>query len=217
MSFPPAWDAAWIWPRDLRAAGSHVLLRRDFDLERKPASARLRIAAETYARVWLNGEWLHQTSSISYPQRHTYEEVEAASLLRAGRNRIGVLVRYLGIPSGDSCPKDPGLALELYCDGGLVLYTDDSWGALVLDAWHSPRRRSRWFNLALIEECDLRRLPAGWPLPELGPDFVQPEATGCPGGRTAGLRNRRRLAPAYLRLGTGSLPGFRRPRPGRIR
>jgi len=177
------WKASWIWPKNLRAANAHVLFRCDFTLDRKLSSFRLAVAAESYARVYLNGRLIHETTSISYPLRHIFEEASFVDGLCEGENRIGILVRYIGIPSGDSCPKDPGLLFELETDGEVVLSTDSSWKALTLDAWGPGRRRSHWFNLALIEECDLRRLPEGWPLPGIDHSFETPEVLPYPGCR----------------------------------
>jgi len=162
-----------------------VLFQREVDCGSAPRRVVLHIAAESFAKVWVNGVEAHRTTSISYPGHHLYETVDVTARFGAGANRVAVLVRYLGIGSGNSCPQDPGLLCEFEIeepDGTLhAVGSGADWRCHRLDAWRGQTRRSHWFNLDLIEDCDLRRLPAGWPHPaEPG---EAPEAIREPGVR----------------------------------
>ncbi len=181
------WQAKWIWHKETREVNTHILFRKDFELEGPAVSAKLLIAAESFAVVWINGAKVHFTTSLSYPLQHYYEEADVAAALRPGKNQIAVLVRYLGVSSGSSVPKDPGLALELHVgradNDNVVIATDATWKLLLLDAWLGRQRRSEWHNLDLVEILDFGRLPAGWPMVEDLSRFQPPHCENVPGVR----------------------------------
>jgi len=184
---PRHWEAQWIWQKDNRQVNAHLLFRRDFELASVPSHARLFIAVESRAVLYLNGQRVHVTTSISYPGHHYYEEAEVGHALQAGTNQLAVLARYIGIPSGGSFPQDPGLLCELVMEqdgrGPLVIASDASWKVLSLDAWRGVQRRSHWFNLDLVEVMDYRRLPDGWPMVEDLSGFEDPQVLRYPGVR----------------------------------
>jgi hypothetical protein len=188
------WSAKWLWQNmSRRAANDHLLFRKDFRLD-AVGPARLFIAVESFAVVYLNGRRVHHTTSISYPGQHYYEEVDLSGAVQPGRNRLAVLARYIGVPSGNSCPQDPGLLCELVIDqpGGepLVVASDKSWRVLQLDAWPGALRRSDKFNLDLVEIMDYRKLPAGFPMIEDLAAFEESQALREPGVRRPGLEPR---------------------------
>ena len=185
------WQAKWIWHKETREVNSHILVRKDFELEAAaggaPGAARMLIGAESFAVAWINGVKVHFTTSLSYPEQHYYEEADVSSALRPGTNQIAVLVRYLGISSGSSVPKDPGVVCELHIGregkDDLVVATDEAWKVLLLDAWLGRQRRSHWHNLDLVEIMDYRRLPAGWPMVRDLSAFEPPLCERVPGVR----------------------------------
>jgi len=186
------WLARWIWPSDTaHCANAHVIFRRDFELASPADELWLLIAAESFAQVWINGEAVGRTGAISYPHHHYYESWPVGRWLKPGQNRIAVLVRYIGMPSGFSCPKDPGLMVELIDGKGRVLLaTDPEWFALPLQAWQGQLRRSEWFNLDLVEILDQRLLPADWPMVKIGDQGVAIKATPVPGVRLKVMEGR---------------------------
>ena len=171
MSKPRIWKACWVWPRDRREPDLHILFRKDFTVASVPEVATLHIAAESAAQVILNGQELGRTAPNSYPHQHYYESLDCRSALVAGVNRLAVVVRYIGIPSSASIPKDPGVLAELVLGQGAgqqSIGSDATWRYLVLDAWRGRQRRSEWLNLDQVEIVDRRLLPAGFPYPEDG-------------------------------------------------
>lgn len=183
------WNACWIWPRDRTDPNLHLLFRRDLTVETLPAVARLFIAAESQARIFLNGVEVGATAPNSYPGQHYYEEFDVRPALVAGVNRLAVVARYLGIPSSASCPKDPGLIAELVLDGTSI-GSDATWLCRPLEAWLGRQRRSEWLNLDIIEMVDRRLLPPGYPCVADLAGFTAPEALRWPGVRFTGLEPR---------------------------
>ena len=122
------WTAKWIWTREYYEVNAHLLFRKDFEVDGACDVAKLVIAAESFATVYLNGRKVHFTTSLSYPGQHYYEEADLSAAVRPGANQLAVMVRYIGIPSGASCPKDPGVACELHVERpggeGIVIASD---------------------------------------------------------------------------------------------
>ncbi|MFW6154823.1 MAG: hypothetical protein ACOC95_06360 [Planctomycetota bacterium] len=173
------WRGTWIWADDRREVNDHLLFRSDVQLDAVPEAAELAVAVESFCRVFINGREVLRSSSLSYPGQHYYETADVAGALRAGANRIAILAWWIGVPSGASCPKDPGLRAEIVAgDGEPLAATDGAWRVKVLDAWQGRHRRSHWLNLDLVEILDFRRLPAAFPMVEDLSDFDPAEIRG---------------------------------------
>ena len=189
-----AWKACWLWPRDRREPNLHILFRKDFTIATMPDEATLHIAVESSAQVILNGHELGRTAPNSYPHQHYYESFDCGPALVEGVNRLAVVVRYIGIPSSASIPKDPGLLVELVMGQGGEQYSigsDVTWRYLVIDAWRGRQRRSEWLNLDLVEIVDRRLFPVGFPYPEeVLCELNALEALPWPGVRFTGLEPR---------------------------
>jgi len=184
-------NSKWIWPHHERNPNGHVLFRTHFDLTGSAQAAWLFIAAESFARVYVNGVEVLRTSSLSYPGQHYYEAVDIAHALFPDQNEVAILVNYIGVPSGASGPKDPGLLAEFVRpDGSVISSSGSDWLARSLDAWSGQFRRSKWLNLDLVEILDFRKLPLDFPMVEINEHFSPSEATGHPGVRFISLEPR---------------------------
>ncbi len=202
MSTRRKWRARWIWAPDARHVNAHVLFRADFGIDHSVRDAILYISAESFARVYINGREVTQTSSLSYPTQHYYEQCPVGACLKTGVNKLAVLAWYIGVPSGASCPKDPGLLFELTDGNGEILIGsgDERFRCKVLDAWQGRQRRSFWLNLDLVETLDLRRLPAGFPMVDGKENFERPEIQNSAGVRYVDIRKRDFPKPAGEKL-----------------
>src|SRR5690606_8386701 len=98
-------DCRWIWPRDRREPNLHLLVRRDLDVA-VGGDLRIDLAVESAAEIWIDQVRLGRTAANSYPGQHYVETFTAA--VDAGRHRLALVVRYIGIPGTSSIPKDPG-------------------------------------------------------------------------------------------------------------
>ena len=106
----------------------HILFRRKVFL---PAAKRafLRITADDYFKLYINGEYVAQGPPPSYPQHYYYMEIDVSSRLRAGENVFAVHTYYQGLinrvwVSGDlrAC-----FWCELFADGKQMLVSDGLW------------------------------------------------------------------------------------------
>ncbi len=133
-------QANWIWSDDSAGLGYNqaVEFRRDFALT-APGDARLAITADNFYRVKINGVWLNDGPSRSYPEHHQYDVLEVGHVLRDGVNRIEVLARYFGCGTFHQIPLRAAFLAELrvkQASGGMfTLLTDDSWEARLCPGW----------------------------------------------------------------------------------
>lgn len=180
-------DCRWIWPRDRREPNLHLLFRRDLDIAVE-GDLRIDLAVESAAEIWVDQVRIGRTAANSYPGQHYVETFTVP--VATGRRRLAVVVRYIGIPGTSSIPKDPGLLARVTLPDGTIVPSDATWAWRDLDAWRGRLRRSEWFNLDLIEICDRRRLPVGFPCVEDLGGFAIPEVLPSPGVRFTGLEPR---------------------------
>ena len=107
----------------------HVLFRRTFALEQKPASAALFLTADDYYKVYINGTFVTMGPTPGYPQHTYYHTVDVTPYLKAGKNVLAVHTLYQGLinrvwVSGD---RRHGLLLDLIADGETILASDETF------------------------------------------------------------------------------------------
>lgn len=116
-----------VHPEALR--NRHMLVRKTLALDEKPRQAVLRITADDYYKLYVNGRYVGQGPAQGYAFHYNYNEWDLTSALQAGENVIAVHVYYQGhinraYNSGD---LRQGMIAELYTEQGLMAATDSSW------------------------------------------------------------------------------------------
>ncbi|MGE5647114.1 MAG: alpha-L-rhamnosidase C-terminal domain-containing protein [Acidobacteriota bacterium] len=121
--------AQWIWNGTDEPAPKNrfTYFRKVIDLPAKPAGGTLLFAADSNARLWVNGRLLRRKVSRFHEDRITAETVDAGPALRAGRNVIVVLHHNWGpiTTFQRSANRHAGLYIA-----GAWLRTDASWRVL---------------------------------------------------------------------------------------
>jgi hypothetical protein len=113
-------------PEDLR--NKHIIYRKKFTLGAyKTAIAR--ISADDYYKLYINGRFVAEGPTPSYPRSYFYNEIDITPFLSEGENTIAVHTYYQGLinrvwVSGDLLQM---LWFELLADGNTVLVSDGSW------------------------------------------------------------------------------------------
>ena len=113
-------------PEELK--NKHVLFRKHFSLN-APESAILKVSADDYYKLYINGEFVTQGPAPAYPWAYFYNELDVSGYLKDGDNVIAVHTYYQGIQnhawiSGDLRAM---LWLSLDVDGSTVLVSDETW------------------------------------------------------------------------------------------
>ena len=118
-------------------ADKHVLFRKKFNAGGDLAKAVLKITADDYFKLYINGEFVTQGPPPSYPQAYYYMELPVGKFLRSGENVIAVHTLYQGLinrvwVSGDNRES---LWAELVVSGEVILATDESWKCKISSAY----------------------------------------------------------------------------------
>ncbi len=106
----------------------HILFRKKFTLSSK-SNAVLRITADDYYKLYINGRFVTQGPAPCYPNFFYYNEIDVTDYLVEGENTFAVHCYYQGLinrvwVSGDNRQM---LWLSLDVDGETVLVSDESW------------------------------------------------------------------------------------------
>ena len=116
-------------PQSLR--NKHIIYRKRTDL---PAFERavMRISADDYYKLYINGKFVQEGPTAGYPEAYFYNEIDVTHFLREGENVIAVHCYYQGLinrvwVSGDLRQM---LWCELYLEGKMVLESDESFKCL---------------------------------------------------------------------------------------
>ena len=118
-------------------ADKHVLFRKKFKAGGDLFKAVLKITADDYFKLYINGEFVTQGPPPSYPQAYYYMELPVGRFLRSGENVIAVHTLYQGLinrvwVSGDNRES---LWAELVVNGEVILATDESWKCKISSAY----------------------------------------------------------------------------------
>lgn len=173
---PSEWSAEWIepgWDKDASKPLPSPMLRREFEVDGKVASARLYVTAHGLYEMHLNGQrvgdQLFTPGWTSYDHRLRYQTYDVSGLLEEGANALGARLGdgwYRGYIGFDWQRTHYGDTLALlaqlhvtYEDGrtAVVVRTDDGWRATV-----GPIRKS---DIYMGEIYDARREKPGWTQP----------------------------------------------------
>ena len=106
----------------------HTLFRKKAVLE-KASKAILKITADDYFKLYINGVYVTQGPPPSYPNHYYFMEIDVTPFLKEGVNTFAVHNYYQGLinrvwVSGDLRSM---FWCELYLDGKVALVSDESW------------------------------------------------------------------------------------------
>ena len=104
----------------------HILFRKSFELT-DTKNAVLKISADDYYKLYINGKFVTQGPAPAYPWAYYYNELDVTPYLKSGRNVIAVHTYYQGMQnhawiSGDMRQM---LWLSLDIDGKTALVSDE--------------------------------------------------------------------------------------------
>ena len=115
-------------PPDPKVQNRHILFRKAFELG-AVKSAKVRITADDYYKLYVNGAFVGQGPASGSPDHTYFNEIDVTAALRPGRNVLAVHTYYQGLVnrvwmSGDN---RHGMVLDLVADGRTVVASDESF------------------------------------------------------------------------------------------
>lgn len=122
-------NAKWISLHDSTYPVNHwVNFRNRIHLD-GTAESKCFIAVDTAYQLWINGLEVDQACFSDFPQDRYFNSIDVSKFLRIGDNYIAVLAYYQGVDTSRYVRGQPGLLLDLQCEGRSVLVSDESWQA----------------------------------------------------------------------------------------
>lgn len=134
------WQAKWIWKKQ----DSYGLYNQTVEARRifrchAPRRARLRVTADSFYRLFINGEWVQDGPCRSWPEHYQYDEIDATGWLRPGDNEICIVGRYYGTGDFHRVPRHAGILAQLDIEEArgatTVVATDETWDVAVCHPW----------------------------------------------------------------------------------
>ncbi len=142
----------------------HIRVRKRFDRAELGnfSALTLRISADDYYKLYVNGEFVGQGPAPGYFFAYYYNEYEIARLIREGENEIEVRVFYQGLinrvwNSGD---LRQGMIADLLADGRPVLWTGPDW-EYARERCRTGMRTTGYLT-NFLEDVDSRIPPDPW-------------------------------------------------------
>ncbi|MCL5098147.1 MAG: hypothetical protein M1608_11600, partial [Candidatus Omnitrophica bacterium] len=109
----PSLEAQWIWTQcEHRDPFQFVRFRREFVLDQKPGEATAFVAADTFYRLWINGNLVMHGPARSSAGKATVDPVELGGYLRTGTNRVEAEV-FHGVARFEALAQAPGFLCDL--------------------------------------------------------------------------------------------------------
>lgn len=139
----------------------HYLFRKKFHYQRGK-TARIKITADDYYKLYINGKFVTQGPAPSYPEYYYYNEIDITDYLVDGENQIAVHVYYQGLINRVWVSGDLRCMLwaELFVGGVKVLVTDESWKISEHKAYREMGRVG--YDTAFLECYDSRAETVGF-------------------------------------------------------
>ena len=113
---------------DPKFSNRHILFRKKIELT-DIRNAILRISADDYYKLYINGNFVTQGPAPSYPQHYYYNELDVSEYLCEGENTFAIHTYYQGLINRVWVSADHRqmLWLSLDVNGENVLVSDESW------------------------------------------------------------------------------------------
>jgi len=140
----------------------HMLVRKTFVIDKKEQMYSIRITADDYYKLYINGKFVCQGPSQGYYFSYYWNETDITDYLSSGENEIYVDVYYQGLinrayNSGD---RRMGMVAEVYSGQNCILATDETWQYVKSEAYTFSHIIG--LNTMFAENVDSRWKPQSW-------------------------------------------------------
>ncbi len=125
------------------------------------SKVKIRISADDYYKLYINGSFVCQGPAPAYPEFYNYNEVDISEFVKNGENIITVHVYYQGCinrvwNSGDN---RQGMIVDIFADGKYIGGTDETW------RYTEPREfsgKTTGYETTYLEDIDFNFKDSDW-------------------------------------------------------
>ena len=130
-----------ITPHPNELKNLHIHFLAELALSEHPKTALLRVSADDYYKLRINGEFVCQGPSPAYHFRYSWNEIDISPFLRIGENRFDFEVYYQGLINRVWCSGDLrcGMICDIICDGAPVLTSGSGFEYYISRRWNCKR------------------------------------------------------------------------------
>lgn len=167
---PQQWKANWIWIRGL-PFGDNIMLcaRKSFTLDQKPTETKLYITADSHYSLWVNGEFIGRGPARCAPHHQSFDVLDIASKLKAGKNVIAVKVHHTDYTESYVDQPRPGLLFQLeipHVNQNIIINSDVAAKVQIENGWNITTPQVNGSNTARVENFDFRKSSLNWEQPD---------------------------------------------------
>ena len=154
------YQAQWIWCNVEHPKPFHfVRFRKMIELPAPPVMVTAYITADTFYRLWINGQLAMHGPARSSHGKATVDPVSVGHLLNRGKNTL-MIEAFHGICPIEALAQAPGLLCELEAESGgkkqIIAATDATWESSEIAAWSRQSLRFS-YQRGWMEDYDSRR------------------------------------------------------------
>ncbi len=140
----------------------HMRVRKTFYSPEDHTRAMIRITADDYYKLYINGRYVCQGPAPGYHFAYNYNEYDITDFIAEGRNTLEVSVYYQGLinrvhVSGD---ERQGMVADVYFNGAYAFGSDESWEYTVDRSFITGKVVG--YDTAFLEDRDMRIKPDGY-------------------------------------------------------
>ena len=141
----------------------HMLVKKTLTLTKEEAeSLWIRLTADDYFKLWVNGRFVVQGPAAGYPFAYYYNEFQLSPFVHEGENEIFLDVYYQGLinrvwNSGD---YRQGMIADILENGNILLSSDANWEYAVDHAYSGTRTAG--YQTQYLEDYDSRIKLSEW-------------------------------------------------------
>lgn len=132
--------ASWIWKKqESYNPYQQVVVARKYFRLKTVEQAELRITADGWYRLIINGEWVNDGPCRSWPEHFQFDQFDVTPYLTEGKNEIHIIARHWSAGNFHTVPRQAGLLAQLditFANGRKKhIVTDGSWMITEAPAW----------------------------------------------------------------------------------
>lgn len=149
-------------PRDEPMENLHVLARTSIFWQPQQGACQIRISADDYYKLYINGVFVAQGPAPAYPEHYYYNCIDATGHLKPGKNILAVHLYYQGLENRVWNSRDHrfALACDLCFEASRI---EPEWRYRICHAYSGT---ATGYSTQFLENFDSRLWSDNWCLPE---------------------------------------------------